>query len=95
MTLLKGVFTPAITIFDAEGRLDFPGNEQAILRLITNGVNGILFLGSIGEFFNMTLQEKLEFIDFAVETVGQRGHWRTLQSGAKIVGPDLSGILSK
>jgi 4-hydroxy-tetrahydrodipicolinate synthase len=72
MTLLKGVFTPAITIFDAEGRLDFSGNEQAILRLITNGVNGILFLGSIGEFFNMTLQEKLEFIDFAVETVGKR-----------------------
>jgi 4-hydroxy-tetrahydrodipicolinate synthase len=70
--LLKGVFTPAITIFDSNGRLDFSGNEKAIRRLIENGVNGILFLGSIGEFFNMTFREKKEFIDFAVKTVEKR-----------------------
>lgn len=61
-----------ITIFDRDGRLDWAGNERVIHRLIENGVNGILFLGSIGEFFNLTQAEKQEFITFAVRTVASR-----------------------
>lgn len=70
--MLQGIFTPMITIFDQHGRLDFPGNERVVNRLIENGVDGILFLGSIGEFFSLTLAEKREFIDFAVRTVRKR-----------------------
>ncbi len=70
--MLQGIFTPMITIFDAEGRLDFQGNERLIDRLIENGVDGILFLGSIGEFFNLSMAEKRAMVDFAVRTVGKR-----------------------
>jgi len=49
--MLSGVFTPMVTAFDAEGRLD---------------------LGSIGEFFALTLAEKKRFIGFAAEAIGRR-----------------------
>lgn len=70
--MLKGVFTPMITAFDAEGRLDYPANAALIERLITGGVNGILFMGSIGEFFSLSVAEKQDFTDFVVKTVNKR-----------------------
>lgn len=70
--MFKGILSPIITVFDAQGRLDFTGNERHINRLIDNGINGILFLGSIGEFFALSLAEKKEFITFAVKTVNKR-----------------------
>lgn len=70
--MFKGILSPIITVFDAQGKLDFAGNEAHINRLIANGINGILFLGSIGEFFALTLEEKKEFIAFAVKTVNKR-----------------------
>jgi 4-hydroxy-tetrahydrodipicolinate synthase len=70
--LLQGILTPAITIFDQDGRLDYPGNEIAINRLVEHGVDGILFLGSIGEFFTLAPVEKRDLIDLAVRTVGKR-----------------------
>jgi 2-dehydro-3-deoxy-D-pentonate aldolase len=70
--VFKGVYTPAITVFDEKGNLDFKGNENVINHLINKGVNGFLFLGSIGEFFNLTLEERKEFIDFVVKTVNKR-----------------------
>jgi 4-hydroxy-tetrahydrodipicolinate synthase len=72
INLLKGVFTPIITVFDNTGKIDFEGNKRVIERLVTAGVDGILFLGSIGEFFALSLEEKKEFIDFAVKTVNKR-----------------------
>jgi 4-hydroxy-tetrahydrodipicolinate synthase len=72
IVLLKGIFTPAITIFDQNGRLDYAGNEKAINRLVEQGVNGILFLGSIGEFFTLTIAEKQALINLAVQTVAKR-----------------------
>ncbi len=70
--MLQGVITPIITVFDDAGRLDYQGNALLINRLIEQGVNGILFQGSIGEFFNLTMPEKKAFIDFAVATVNRR-----------------------
>ncbi len=70
--MFKGIFTPVITILDQQGKLDFKGNEIVINRLIENGVNGLLFLGSIGEFFALTVEEKQEFIRFVIKTVGKR-----------------------
>lgn len=70
--MYQGIFTPMVTAFDEKGRLDYTGNGKLIERLIGQGVNGIVFLGSIGEFFNFTMKEKQEFIDFAVKTVNRR-----------------------
>lgn len=70
--MLEGVFSPIITVFDEDGRLDFSGNEKVINNLIDNGVNGILFLGSTGEFFAMTKEERKEYIKFVIKTVHKR-----------------------
>ncbi|MBP2664880.1 MAG: yagE [Firmicutes bacterium] len=70
--MFKGVLSPIITILDEQGRIDFKGNETHINRLIDNGINGILFLGSIGEFFALSMEEKKEFIKFAIKTVNKR-----------------------
>jgi 4-hydroxy-tetrahydrodipicolinate synthase len=70
--MFKGILTPVITVLDGQGKLDFEGNEIVINRLIDNGMDGLLFLGSIGEFFALSIDEKREFIRFVVKTVGKR-----------------------
>jgi len=70
--MYQGIFTPMITAFDAEGKIDLTGNKKNINRLVESGVDGIVFLGSIGEFFNLSLEEKKNFIDLAVQTVNGR-----------------------
>ncbi|MFP4662193.1 MAG: dihydrodipicolinate synthase family protein [Halanaerobiales bacterium] len=70
--MIKGITTPTITAFDEKGKIDYTSNSEHIEHLIAAGVNGILFLGSIGEFFSMEMEEKKEFISFAVETVNGR-----------------------
>ncbi|WP_188399756.1 dihydrodipicolinate synthase family protein [Sporomusa sp. GT1] len=70
--MFRGILSPSITVLDAQGNIDFPGNELHINRLIDKGINGILFLGSIGEFFALSLEEKKEFITFVTKTVNKR-----------------------
>ncbi|MGP3778453.1 4-hydroxy-tetrahydrodipicolinate synthase [Halanaerobium saccharolyticum] len=70
--MIKGIITPTITVFDQDQKIDFKATEEHIEKLIEAGVNGILFLGSIGEFFAMTSAEKKKLISFAVKTVNKR-----------------------
>ena len=70
--MLKGIFTPMMTAFYNDGKIDFKGNEQVINSLIDGGVNGILFLGSTGEFFSMTMEQKKEFVSFVIKIVNNR-----------------------
>ena len=70
--MIKGIITPTITVFDQDQKIDFKATEEHIENLIKGGVNGILFLGSIGEFFAMTSAEKKKLISFAVKTVNKR-----------------------
>ncbi|MED1469179.1 dihydrodipicolinate synthase family protein [Bacillus salipaludis] len=70
--MFKGIYTPSITILDENGKFDFPKMEAHINNLIDNGINGILFFGSIGEFFAFTLEEKKQLVDFTVEKVNKR-----------------------
>lgn len=66
---LRGIITPIITIMDKKGNIDYENMKQHINNLIDNGVNGILFLGSIGEFYSFSKETKKELIDFAVKEV--------------------------
>jgi 4-hydroxy-tetrahydrodipicolinate synthase len=70
--MFKGVLTPVITILDNQGKVDFEGNKIIINRLIDNGMNGLLFFGSIGEFFALSIEQKKKFIQFVVKTVAKR-----------------------
>lgn len=70
--MFSGIITPVITALDSQGTLDFAGNKLVIDRLIKGGMTGLLFLGSMGEAFAMTQDEKKELIRFAVATVEKR-----------------------
>lgn len=64
---MNKIITPVVTIFDNNGKVDYKGNEKVIDFLIEGGVDGILVLGSTGEFTNLTVKEKYEFFKFYSE----------------------------
>jgi len=57
--------TPVVTAFDAEGHVDLEANKRIYEHLIQGGMDGILILGSIGEFFAISMEEKKKLIDTA------------------------------
>ena len=64
--------TPAITPFTEEGKIDERGVAALYEHLITGGVDGILALGSIGEFFAVPMEEKKRLIALAVKRTAGR-----------------------
>ncbi|MCI1985733.1 MAG: dihydrodipicolinate synthase family protein [Lactobacillus sp.] len=66
------IIVPVITVFDQNEKPDFEGNQKVIDYLIRNGVDGLLVLGSAGEFTNLSVKEKIEFFDFYAEYVDGR-----------------------
>jgi len=63
--------TPAVTPFLPDGGVDFQSCENLYSHLIKGGMDGILIMGSIGEFFSLTLEQKKELIRFARKTIGK------------------------
>jgi len=64
--------TPAVTPLLPEGGVDLVSCEKLYNHLIEGGVDGILILGSIGEFFGLTQEQKKELIAFAVKCADKR-----------------------
>lgn len=64
--------TPAVTPLCPDGQIDFESCKALYNHLINGGVDGIVILGSIGEFFAFTMQQKKDLVRFAVETVQHR-----------------------
>lgn len=64
--------TPSVTIFKADGTVDLEAMERHFDFLIQGGVDGILVLGSIGEFFSMPIEEKKKLIRCAVKHIAGR-----------------------
>ena len=64
--------TPVITAFNKEREIDIEGNKEIWEHLINGGVNGIVLLGSTGEFFNMSMLQKKKLIKLAIEHVNKR-----------------------
>ncbi len=66
------IISPVVTILDKNGKPDREGNKKLIDFLIDGGVDGILVLGSAGEFPNFTFEERLDFFRFYSEYVAGR-----------------------
>lgn len=64
--------TPVVTAFDKNGNLDIQGNKNVWDHLIKGGVDGLVIMGSTGEFFSMTTEQKKELIKLVVEHVNKR-----------------------
>ena len=64
--------TPAVTPLCRDGSIDEQGARKLYDYLIHGGVDGILVLGSIGEFFALSLEQKKQLIRLAVAYVSHR-----------------------
>ncbi len=54
--------TPVVTAFDKEGNIDREANVNVWNHVIRGGTDGIVLLGSTGEFFAMCVEQKKELI---------------------------------
>ena len=66
------IIAPVVTIFNEEEKPDYAGNKKVIDFLIEGGLDGILVLGSAGEFPDLNEQERLDFFRFYAEYVNGR-----------------------
>ncbi|MFD1670651.1 dihydrodipicolinate synthase family protein [Agrilactobacillus yilanensis] len=58
--------TPVVTALDAEGHLDLQANKNIYDYLINGGVNGLLIMGSAGEFYALSMTERKQLVDLAI-----------------------------
>lgn len=64
--------TPVVTAFDENNNLDIQGNKNIWEHLIKGGIDGIVLMGSTGEFYSMSMEMKKELIDLAVSFINKR-----------------------
>lgn len=67
-------YTPVAMAYTKDLKIDYEGNKRIIEHLINGGkgIDGILFLGSTGDFFAFDKETKKQFIDFVVKTANKR-----------------------
>lgn len=68
----SGIIPPVATILTDDGKLDRDGMETLIDNLIDAGVHGLFFLGTGGEFSQMSISERKDIACFGVEYVRKR-----------------------
>jgi 4-hydroxy-tetrahydrodipicolinate synthase len=69
---LKGNHCLIVTPFDPSGDIDEVSTRKLIDFLISQGVHGILGLGTTGEFFLLSSSEREQFMRIVVEHVNKR-----------------------
>lgn len=69
---LKGIFPPVPTIVDAKGNLDHKKMANLLEHIIKSDADGMLILGSGGEFCHMTPELRFEVAEFCVKHVNKR-----------------------
>lgn len=72
MNKIIRIIPPSVTIFNRDEKPDYAGCKRVIEFLIAGGVDGILVLGSSGEFTALSRQDKRDFFQFYAETVAGR-----------------------
>ncbi|GHU19463.1 dihydrodipicolinate synthase family protein [Betaproteobacteria bacterium] len=66
---IQGVVPPVMTIFDASEQFDPQGMGRLIDKLLVSEVNGLLFLGSAGEFAFLSHEQRKAIAEFCVKRV--------------------------
>lgn len=70
--VLRGVIPPVITPLSANDRLDIPGLERLLERMLAGGVHGVFLLGSTGEAPSLSYRLRRQFIQEAIRIVANR-----------------------
>jgi len=69
---LRGVFVVTVTPFSPDGKVDLAGIEKNAEWLVTQGVHGLIPLGSTGEFASLGDDDKRSIVDRVMKTVAGR-----------------------
>lgn len=69
-----GVSAAALTLFDAEGKIDWKAWREYLVWLSESGLAGILIMGTTGEFPLLTTEERLRGIEVAQEVIPKGIH---------------------
>lgn len=72
MDKFQGIIPAVVTPFDEEERLNEEGMREIIDFLVKRGVHGIFAVGSQGEFYSLTEEEKKRLIEVCVDAVDGR-----------------------
>lgn len=70
--LLQGIVTALVTPFREDERIDFNAWQAVIDAQIAGGVDAVLAVGSVGEFFFLNSEERLVALRFCRQYVGRR-----------------------
>ena len=62
MPVLEGVIVALLTPVDADGRVDHGALRQLVERLVGQGVTGVSPLGSTGEGYSLSLEQRLAVV---------------------------------
>ncbi|MED3907446.1 dihydrodipicolinate synthase family protein [Geobacillus thermodenitrificans] len=68
----KGIIPPVVTLFDEKRGFDWEANDFLADYLIQQGVHGLLYMGSTGEFSSLTSEERKVFAERMVRYVDGR-----------------------
>lgn len=69
---LKGVVTALVTPFDSSENIDFDSLGKLIEQQLACGVKGFVPLGSTGEYYAMSFEERADVLKFVKGVVGNR-----------------------
>lgn len=73
MSAVARFYAPAVTAFHDDGTLDPDGNIAVWEHILSGGIDGIVLMGSTGEFFALLPEQKRALIDLAVQHISPRG----------------------
>lgn len=70
--ILKGIYAPIVTPFDANEEINYNVLKQLIDYLLANGVVGLVPGGTTGEVYAFSDSERLELFQFVKDYVGKK-----------------------
>ena len=70
--LPEGVFAPIATLFDSDGELDLAKYAKNVEWYCTTPLDGIVIMGSNGEYASLDTDEKLRLIEAGVNAINGR-----------------------
>jgi len=69
---LRGVYTPIVSPFDGNDKIDYAVLEQVIDHVIDGGVAGVIPCGTTGEYYALNVEERTDVMKFVQKAVGDR-----------------------
>lgn len=67
----SGIYTPVITPFAPDGRIDYGAYQTHVQYLVSAGVQGLVIGGTTGEYYVESHQERIDLLVAAKEVCGQ------------------------